>query len=136
MLLRCPHIVSLRQWGAGPPKSRVPLRTPVPYIILHHTAGNRCYTQASCSRQVGGIQNYHMNYQCWPDTGYTFLVGGDGRVYKGRGWRTRRAHARNWSHKSLGISFMGSFSNTWVPSVQISLLGLPGAWLKRNNGSS
>ncbi|CAM5173092.1 unnamed protein product, partial [Eretmochelys imbricata] len=66
----------------------------------------------------------------------SFLVGEDGRVYKGRGWRTRRAHARNWSHKSLGISFMGNFSNTWVPTVQISLLGLPGARLKRNNGSS
>ncbi|EMP25219.1 Peptidoglycan-recognition protein SC2 [Chelonia mydas] len=98
--------------GARPPKSRVPLRTPVPYVILHHTAGNRCYTPASPSRQRGGIQNYHMDYQRWPDIGYTFLIGEDGRVYEGRGWSTMGAHAKNWNQKSLGFSFLGNFSKS------------------------
>ncbi|XP_043357600.1 peptidoglycan recognition protein 1-like [Dermochelys coriacea] len=99
VFLCCPRIVSCQQWRAQPPKSRVPLRTPVSYIIIHHMAGNRCYTQASCSWQVRAIQNYHMNYQCWPDIGYNFLIGEDSRVYKGRGWRTRRVHDRNWSRR-------------------------------------
>uniref|UniRef100_A0A8C3FAR0 Peptidoglycan-recognition protein n=1 Tax=Chrysemys picta bellii TaxID=8478 RepID=A0A8C3FAR0_CHRPI len=83
----------------------------LPYVIIHHTAGNRCTSQASCSRQVRGIQNYHMDTQRWPDIGYNFLIGEDGRVYEGRGWSTVGAHAYNWSAKSLGFSFLGNFSS-------------------------
>ncbi|XP_030400189.1 peptidoglycan recognition protein 1 [Gopherus evgoodei] len=114
--LGCPTIVSRRQWGARPPRSRVPLRTPVPYVIIHHTTGNRCTSQASCSREVKGIQNYHMNTQRWSDIGYNFLIGEDGRVYEGRGWKTMGAHAKKWNHKSLGFSFLGNFSNR-IPSA-------------------
>uniref|UniRef100_A0A452IAW9 Peptidoglycan recognition protein 1 n=1 Tax=Gopherus agassizii TaxID=38772 RepID=A0A452IAW9_9SAUR len=112
----CPTIVSRRQWGARPPRSRVPLRTPVPYVIIHHTTGNRCTSQASCSQEVKGIQNYHMNTQRWSDIGYNFLIGEDGRVYEGRGWKTMGAHAKKWNHKSLGFSFLGNFSNR-IPSA-------------------
>uniref|UniRef100_A0A674JCU8 Peptidoglycan-recognition protein SC2-like n=1 Tax=Terrapene triunguis TaxID=2587831 RepID=A0A674JCU8_9SAUR len=132
----CPRIISRRQWGARPPRSRVPLRTPVPYVIIHHTAGNRCTSQASCIQQVRGIQNYHMDTLRWPDIGYNFLIGEDGNVYEGRGWRTVGAHAKNWNYKSLGFSFLGNFSSTWVPSVRISLLGLPGARSKGDPGRS
>ncbi|KAM9113728.1 peptidoglycan-recognition protein SC2-like [Pangshura tecta] len=109
--LGCPTIVSRRQWGARPPRSRVRLRTPVPYVIIHHTAGKRCTSQASCSREVKGIQNYHMDTQRWSDIGYNFLIGEDGRVYEGRGWSTVGAHAKNWNSKSLGFSFLGNFSS-------------------------
>uniref|UniRef100_A0A8C3F3N5 Peptidoglycan recognition protein 1 n=1 Tax=Chrysemys picta bellii TaxID=8478 RepID=A0A8C3F3N5_CHRPI len=107
----CPRIISRRQWGARPPRNRVPLRTPVPYVIIHHTAGNRCTSQASCSQQVRGIQNYHMDTRRWPDIGYNFLIGEDGRVYEGRGWSSVGAHAYGWNYKSLGFSFLGNFSS-------------------------
>uniref|UniRef100_A0A8C3FN04 Peptidoglycan-recognition protein n=1 Tax=Chrysemys picta bellii TaxID=8478 RepID=A0A8C3FN04_CHRPI len=107
----CPRIVSRSQWGARAPKNRVRLRTPVPFVIIHHTEGNPCTSQASCSRQVRGIQNYHMNSNGWSDIGYNFLIGEDGNVYEGRGWSTMGAHAKNWNHKSLGFSFLGSFSS-------------------------
>ncbi|XP_039366945.1 peptidoglycan-recognition protein SC2-like [Mauremys reevesii] len=109
--LGCPTIITRSQWGARPPRSRVPLKTPVPYVIIHHTVGNRCFNLASCSREVKGIQNYHMDSNRWPDIGYNFLIGEDGRVYEGRGWSTVGAHAKNWNHKSLGFSFLGNFSN-------------------------
>uniref|UniRef100_A0A8C3FIG5 Peptidoglycan-recognition protein n=1 Tax=Chrysemys picta bellii TaxID=8478 RepID=A0A8C3FIG5_CHRPI len=109
--LCCPRIVSRSQWGARAPKNRVRLRTPVPFVIIHHTEGNPCTSQASCSRQVRGIQNYHMNSNGWSDIGYNFLIGEDGNVYEGRGWSTMGAHAKNWNHKSLGFSFLGSFSS-------------------------
>ncbi|CAM5173478.1 unnamed protein product, partial [Eretmochelys imbricata] len=41
-----------------------------------------------------------------------FLIGEDDRVYEGRGWSTMGAHAKNWNNKSLGISFLSSFSKT------------------------
>lgn len=39
----------------------------------------------------------------------SFLVGGDGAVYEGRGWGVVGAHAKGNNHDSLGIAFMGNF---------------------------
>uniref|UniRef100_A0A8C4Y1X7 Peptidoglycan-recognition protein n=1 Tax=Gopherus evgoodei TaxID=1825980 RepID=A0A8C4Y1X7_9SAUR len=112
----CPTIITRSQWGARAPRDRVQLSTPVPYVIIHHTAGSSCISQASCSQLVRGIQNYHMDSKGWADIGYNFLIGEDSRVYEGRGWSTMGAHAKNWNHKSLGFSFLGTFSSR-VPSA-------------------
>ncbi|KAM9113726.1 peptidoglycan-recognition protein SC2-like [Pangshura tecta] len=109
--LGCPTIVSRSQWGARPPRSRDPLSTPVPYVIIYHTAGSSCTSQASCSQLVRGIQDYHMDSNGWADIGYNFLIGEDGRVYEGRGWSTVGAHASGWNSVSLGFSFLGTFSS-------------------------
>ncbi|CAM5172805.1 unnamed protein product, partial [Eretmochelys imbricata] len=93
--------------GGRPPKNRVPLRTPVRYVVLHQRAGNRCFTPASCSRLVRRIQNYHTFKKGWSDIAYNFLIGEDGRVYEGRGWSTV---GENWNRISLGFSFLGNFS--------------------------
>lgn len=45
----------------------------------------------------------------WADIGYNFLVGGDGRIYEGRGWKRVGAHTQNYNSKSIAISFMGNF---------------------------
>ena len=41
--------------------------------------------------------------------GYNFLVGEDGRVYEGRGWNYRGAHARQHNAYSFGACIMGNF---------------------------
>ncbi|XP_053865727.1 peptidoglycan-recognition protein SC2-like [Malaclemys terrapin pileata] len=109
--LGCPTIITRSQWGARAPTSRTQLSTPVPYVIIHHTAGNPCTSQASCSQVVRGIQNYHMDSNGWSDIGYNFLIGEDGRVYEGRGWSSVGAHAYGWNSNSLGFSFLGTFSS-------------------------
>uniref|UniRef100_A0A8C0H362 N-acetylmuramoyl-L-alanine amidase n=1 Tax=Chelonoidis abingdonii TaxID=106734 RepID=A0A8C0H362_CHEAB len=81
----CPTIISRRQWGARPPRSRVPLKTPVSFVIIHHTEGNRCTSQASCSREVKGIQNYHMNTQRGCITQYNGARGEEGQGEINRG---------------------------------------------------
>ncbi|XP_075771204.1 peptidoglycan recognition protein 1-like [Pelodiscus sinensis] len=111
-VLSCPSIVFRHQWGGRPPRNRVQLKTPAPYVIIYHTAGNRCTSQAACRRQVMGVQDLHMVTWRWTDIGYNFLIGEDGRVYEGRGWGTQGSHAKNWNHKSLGFSFLGTFCKT------------------------
>ncbi|KAM4640715.1 peptidoglycan recognition protein 1-like [Discoglossus pictus] len=107
----CPTIISRSQWGAKGVNCHTRLSTPVSFVIIHHTEGASCNSQSSCSTQARNIQNYHIKTKGWCDIGYNFLVGEDGRVYEGRGWRAVGAHAINYNSKSIGISFIGSFTS-------------------------
>ncbi|XP_035204462.1 peptidoglycan-recognition protein SC2-like [Stegodyphus dumicola] len=105
----CPEIVTRAAWGARPPKSRQIMRTPVEHVFIHHTDGAICDNKDTCSRVMRQTQNFHMDTRKWADIGYSFLVGGDGRIYEGRGWNGVGAHTYNYNSKSIGISFMGNF---------------------------
>ncbi|KAM4640714.1 peptidoglycan recognition protein 1-like isoform 2-T3 [Discoglossus pictus] len=107
----CPTIISRAQWGSRNVRCHTRMKTPVPYVIIHHTAGASCNSQSTCSAQVRSMQNYHINNQRWCDIGYSFLVGEDGRVYEGRGWTNIGVHAPGFNSKSIGISFIGTFTS-------------------------
>uniref|UniRef100_A0A6I8PFL9 Peptidoglycan recognition protein 1 n=1 Tax=Ornithorhynchus anatinus TaxID=9258 RepID=A0A6I8PFL9_ORNAN len=115
----CPEIVSRAQWRAAKPRCQKLLGTPVDTAIIHHTEGTACSSSTSCQRVVKAIQDFHQGPQRkWCDIGYNFLIGEDGRVYEGRGWKTMGAHAGskgNW--RSLGIAFLGSFGSR-VPNAK------------------
>ena len=47
----------------------------------------------------------------WSDIGYSFLVGGDGNVYEGRGWTHVGAHTQGYNSKAFAASMIGSFTS-------------------------
>ncbi|XP_072034690.1 peptidoglycan recognition protein 1-like [Amphiura filiformis] len=110
----CPTIVSRTEWNARSPKCNETMKTPVPFVIIHHTHMDRCHDYDHCCAEVRKIQDFHMDVRGWCDIGYTFLVGEDGRVYEGRGWDTIGAHCPWYNHQSIGISIMGDFT-TVIP---------------------
>ncbi|KAJ1518816.1 hypothetical protein ONE63_008156 [Megalurothrips usitatus] len=59
-----------------------------------------------------------MTGQQWDDIGYNFLVGGDGRVYEGRGWDSVGAHTLSWNRRSLGVALIGNFTEAAAPDRQ------------------
>ncbi|GFR10182.1 peptidoglycan recognition protein 1 [Trichonephila clavata] len=105
----CPEIVSRAQWGARNVKSSGAMALPVSHVFIHHTAGVTCNNKDTCSRVARQIQNYHIDTRKWADIGYSFLVGGDGRIYEGRGWKAVGAHTYGYNSKAIGLSFMGNF---------------------------
>ncbi|KAH9375601.1 hypothetical protein HPB48_013815 [Haemaphysalis longicornis] len=48
----------------------------------------------------------------WWDIGYNFVIGGDGRVYEGRGFGVEGAHTLGHNTDSLGIAFTGDYRHT------------------------
>jgi N-acetylmuramoyl-L-alanine amidase len=50
-----------------------------------------------------------MKTRKWNDVAYNFLIGSDGNVYEGRGWRRVGSHTKGFSSKSIAISFVGNF---------------------------
>jgi N-acetylmuramoyl-L-alanine amidase len=58
----------------------------------------------------------------WDDIGYHWLVGEDGRVYEGRGWDARGAHARQHNAWTYGICVMGDFRNVTPNDAALNAL--------------
>lgn len=106
---------------AQPPKEKLDkLNVPVPYVIISHTATENCSFQGRCVLNVRVIQMFHIESKGWNDIGYNFLVGGDGNVYEGRGWESEGAHTYGYNSKSIGIAFIGTFTNLKPPIQQIN----------------
>ena len=104
-------------WGAVSPKSSSDITGSVNKIFIHHTAGKKCMSKQWCSKDLRGIQEYHMNNpnRMYSDIAYSFLVGEDARIYEGRGWGVVGAHTYGYNSKSYGIAFMGNYMKS-VPS--------------------
>lgn len=114
------RIIKRLEWVAQPPVQELSkLHTPVPYVIIWHTATEPCTDQASCVFHVRYIQTFHIESRNWWDIGYNFLVGGDGFAYEGRGWTSEGAHTFGYNSKSIGIAFIGTFNNVLPPKFQI-----------------
>ncbi|XP_070572361.1 uncharacterized protein [Ptychodera flava] len=103
------RIISRSEWGARAPRSRSFMTVPVDYTFIHHTVGNRCYSQNTCSTEMKNIQNYHMDSLGWSDIGYSFCIGEDGNAYEARGWGIAGAHTSGYNSVSHAISYMGNF---------------------------
>ncbi|XP_056638356.1 peptidoglycan-recognition protein 2-like [Diorhabda sublineata] len=106
----CPEIVTKDKWQGLPSIAVDYVIIPVTKVVIHHTVTPECSTQETCSSMVKSIQNFHMESLEFPDIGYNFLVGGDGRIYEGAGWHKVGAHTRGYNKNSLGLAFIGNFA--------------------------
>nr|AAY53765.1 peptidoglycan recognition protein S1 precursor [Azumapecten farreri] len=113
-------IISRDSWGARRPVKVLPLKTPVGDFFLHHTDTKNCTTAKNCISIVKSIQQYHMNDKNWWDIAYSFLVGEDGHVYEGRGWKTVGSHTRGCNDKSLAASMIGNFNDVLPNAAALS----------------
>nr|XP_016934716.1 peptidoglycan-recognition protein LC isoform X2 [Drosophila suzukii] len=103
-------VIGIKSWGGLVTRGTLePLNLPVSRVIISDTATETCETRESCSYWVRVTQSKHMDSFNWGQIGYNFMVGGDGRVYEGRGWNYVGAHTRDNNDSSIGISFIGSF---------------------------
>ncbi|KAF5298158.1 hypothetical protein FQA39_LY02582 [Lamprigera yunnana] len=105
----CPKIITKNEWGARGATQVQYSTNNLQYVIIHHTATPECNNLLECSILLKNIQNYHMEVHQFHDIGYNFMIGGDGKVYEGRGWHKIGAHTRNFNSRSLGIAFVGKY---------------------------
>ncbi|XP_015918754.1 peptidoglycan-recognition protein 1 isoform X2 [Parasteatoda tepidariorum] len=103
------EIVSLTEWGGKTPLPLTDLKLPQKHIIISHTVTPQCHSKTQCANRMRSMQEYHMHQLGWPNIGYNFVIGGDGRVYEGTGWTKEGIHTYGWNPKSYGISFIGDY---------------------------
>ena len=80
--------------------------------------------KTSCKSTVKSIQTQDSNLD---DIPYNYLIGGDGRIYEGRGIKYQGQHTANLDateYNSIGIciAFIGNYQITVPVTTQISLL--------------
>jgi len=105
------RIVSRKEWGAAPPRSRVAINWPAGVDLwVHHTTGPNTQT-------VRQIQAFHMGpSRGWNDIGYGYLVDVWGGVYEGRG-HALAAHSPGKNHEP-SVALIGDYSTTPPSDVQ------------------
>ncbi|CAG9791479.1 unnamed protein product [Diatraea saccharalis] len=112
--------VTRSQWNARAPKQMLPLTTPVPYVVIHHSyTPGACATRPECIKAMQSMQNFHMDDRDWWDIGYNYAVGGDGAAYEGRGWDSLGAHALHFNSISIGICVIGDWRFQLPPAQQL-----------------
>lgn len=106
-------VVSRAEWGARPPKQApTHIGHPVNMSFVHHSLSpGECDDEDGCVKAVQGIQKFHMDTRGWDDIGYSFLIGGDGRVYEGRGWDIVGAHTYGYNKIAHGFCIIGNYTS-------------------------
>lgn len=122
------RIITRAEWGAKPPKYRNSIRTPTPRLWVHHTADDRQGPTA-----VRAHQTFHMNTKGWSDIAYSFLIGDNGEIFEGRGFRIAGGHTKDDNTRSHGICLLGNFDRRKPTNASLrSLIEL--ATYGRNTG--
>ncbi|KAG5676720.1 hypothetical protein PVAND_006532 [Polypedilum vanderplanki] len=118
-------LIKRNEWNANEPKSDIKkLNQPIKRIIIGHTGGNFCNNTDECRLLVKQIQveNSHLD-----DIPYNYLIGGDGKVYEGRGFEfegqhTANLHGTEFNSIGICIAFIGNYNVTSPNENQLNVL--------------
>ncbi|KAL0882578.1 hypothetical protein ABMA27_001031 [Loxostege sticticalis] len=102
------EIVPIAVWGGSDYQHEKKLENPVPFAIIQHTVTEECTTDQECLHLVKELRNFFLTLLDL-DIPYSFMIGGNGKVYEGAGWHTVGAHTWRYNDKSIGIGFLGDF---------------------------
>ncbi|WP_371606792.1 N-acetylmuramoyl-L-alanine amidase [Streptomyces sp. NBC_01213] len=131
-----PPITSRAGWGADESISpEEPGYLPggkIKAVVVHHTAESNTYTCAQAPEVVRGIYAYHVKQLGWKDVGYNFLVDKCGTIYEGRKGGVDRpvqgAHAYGFNAETVGISVLGTYTDTAPPQAALLSVARIAAW--------
>ncbi|XP_069674053.1 peptidoglycan-recognition protein SD-like isoform X2 [Periplaneta americana] len=108
-------------WLARDPRGKVALPHPPPtHVIIFQTGTKTCNNTTECCQILHDLQAVHMDQYNFTDIAFNFMVGGDGKVYEGRGWSVQGEFAEHFDDKSLGIALIGTFDETAPPDIQLN----------------
>ncbi|XP_061704139.1 peptidoglycan recognition protein-like [Cydia pomonella] len=98
---------------------------PLKLVVVQHTVGLECHRFTNCAAVLRSLQRYYLESKdLGYDIPYNFLIGNDGRVYQGRGWNREGAHTYGYNRCSLGVAFIGNYSEELPIQSRVSDLQL------------
>ncbi|GFO44100.1 peptidoglycan recognition protein [Plakobranchus ocellatus] len=67
---------------------------------------------------IAPVKFHHLTG--WDDIGYSFLIGGEGTVFEGRGWDRVGAHTKGYNSVGLGFCLIGNFMDKSPTQIQLN----------------
>lgn len=101
-------IIPRSEWGARHGRGTAD-PGPEGRVVIHHSYSPALDERATPIEErhaVRGIEAYHVGKNGWSGIAYNWLVAPSGRVYEGRGWKFRGAHAGPVNGDSIGVCLM------------------------------
>ena len=119
-----PRIITRAEWGANEalragcvPSWADTTRA----VVIHHTAGSNSYSPDQSAGIVRGVLQYHTQTLGWCDIGYNALVDKYGQIFEGRYGGLKNpvvgAHALGFNYRTFGVSVLGNFDSSGLPSA-------------------
>lgn len=120
-------LISRSEWTSDPLNGDIkPLADfPIKRIIVGQTDDSlTCTSKGECISKIQSIRSSNSDLM---DIPWNFLIGGDGRVYEGRGYKHEGEHSSNWNATDfndigIGIGLIGNFESVEVPVVMQAAL--------------
>ncbi|MQA90395.1 MAG: hypothetical protein GEU90_09175 [Gemmatimonas sp.] len=84
-------------------------------VVIHHSFRPALEADATPDEEraaVLGIERFHVESNGWAGIGYNWLVAPSGRIYEGRGWKFKGAHAGPVNGESIGVCLLIDGSQT------------------------
>ncbi|XP_054265364.1 peptidoglycan-recognition protein LF-like [Macrosteles quadrilineatus] len=117
-------VIPRQTWKAAHVVHRKRIHSPVTSVFFTSTNTRTCSDTDSCSDLICQLQLQHM--QELPgylaDIRYNFLIGGDGRVYQGRGWTVQPTlpfRYTKFGRSSIYIAFIGGLRGDSPPPCML-----------------
>nr|BAB33295.1 Bacteriophage T7 lysozyme-like protein 2 (BTL-LP2) [Bombyx mori] len=101
--------IPITEWSGTESRRKQPLKSPIDLVVIQHTVSNDCFTDEECLLSVNSLRQHHMRLAGFKDLGYSFVAGGNGKIYEGAGWNHIGAHTLHYNNISIGIGFIGDF---------------------------
>lgn len=106
------YMVERNVWWPQPAAELNPLdKSATQNVILLHTRSEPCLDQATC---IALVQQLEQN--AWTENGthipYNFLIGGDGKTYEGRGWKSQHGfHYLPGLNDTIVVGVIGTYND-------------------------
>uniref|UniRef100_T1J1Y3 Peptidoglycan-recognition protein n=1 Tax=Strigamia maritima TaxID=126957 RepID=T1J1Y3_STRMM len=110
--------VTRHQWKSKVFRPRAQMVLAAENVFIHHSKEKTCWNLEECSERARLLEYRHIKLYRFLDFGYNFMIGGDGRVYEGRGWKRFGAHTTGFNY-DIGILFLGNFDDYRPPKRMI-----------------
>ncbi|XP_054264328.1 peptidoglycan recognition protein-like [Macrosteles quadrilineatus] len=105
-------LVPRHEWHARSPKDYVLQDHPVKCICVYYrTDMAECVDDNTCVRRVMDMQRIHMEDD--DDIMYNFIIGGNEKVFEGRGWFHRSSTKLPWARyhgNRIDIAYIGNYN--------------------------
>lgn len=112
-------IIPRDEWGARPPKTGPTRLTNFDEGWIGHWLGIGYASDKTDEEIMRLVQAFHQDDRGWNDFAYNFAIGRSARIFEGRGWGKRGAHAGTnaVNNRSMAIVFLIGQGETPTPDM-------------------